>query len=188
MLTGLINAQSPLKGDDMIKPRNCNKRTREEVIGATANAVATNIDVTEGVVCAKYVPLADLLTALYTAQVNPIIRMKKGDAILDVIVSVGTAAGTAAVLDVGIDVDVDGTTADPVALITDANLNAVGVYSTQESVTDATEPTYNGTDSVNGLYVCEGDGWLTCTNSTDLKATTALVGYIKVIYMPGHQD
>ena len=110
----------------MIKPTNCNKRTRSILAPKTANAVATKFNMTEGVVCAKYVPLASLLTALYTAQVNPIIPMKKGDAILDIIVSVGTAAGATSVLDIGIDVDVDGTTLDAVALITDANLNAVG--------------------------------------------------------------
>jgi len=137
---------------------------------------------TTGVVCVKTLATTQLEALLDTSE-NDAIAMNAGDVILAVELAVGTACGEAATADVGIDVDLDGTTKDVDALLDGVNLNAAGLYKSNDTVADATAHTYTGADLDGGPFVCDDDGYITITSSAD-ESASAFVGTLTVYYIP----
>ena len=144
------------------------------------SAVAAGI--TTGLVAAKVMATTQVEAACDGAADN-LFAMKAGDCILDIVVYVGTAAGEAATLDIGLDAAAAVGSADPNGLMEAGNLNAVGIYRTLDTVTDATEPTYVGDLLGDGPVTIAADGYITCISSAD-ESSSSLVAQIMVLYIP----
>lgn len=145
------------------------------------SAVAAGLTV--GAIAAKVLATTQLEALLSGGAQATAIAMNAGDCILDIILYVGTAAGSACTLDVGLDAAAAVGSADPNGLIEAANCNAVGIYQTLNSVTDATEPTYVGDLLGDGPVTIAADGYITVVSSTD-QSSSSFVGQLVVLYIP----
>ena len=138
--------------------------------------------ITTGAVCAKVIATTQL-EALLDTTLNNLFAVKAGDCILDVVCYVGTAAGEAATVDIGLDAAAAVGSADPNGLIEAANFNAVGIYRTLDTVTDATEPTYVGDLLGDGPVTIAADGYVVIDSSAD-ESSSSFVGQIVMLYIP----
>lgn len=138
--------------------------------------------ITTGVVCVKHIATTELEALLSSAELT-LFTVEAGDIILSVELAVLTAAGSTCVVDIGIDAVVDGTTKDIDALIDGANVNAAGLYKSNDTVTDATAPTYTGADLDGGPYTCVGGGNILIKSSTD-QDSASFVGSVTMYYIP----
>jgi len=158
----------------MITAKKCKVQTRSGVMP----------DHKEGLVACKIISLADVLSLLNTTGGN-LCPMSGGDVIIGVDVHVNVPLGEAGVIDIGVDANLH-SAADPDGLIDSANGNVADtLYSTSDTVADATAPTYCGALLDGGSHVCVGDGNLTIASSADNTDTSALTGSIKIWYLPG---
>jgi hypothetical protein len=155
---------------------------KDSGITAAKAGSAVVAGVTTGLVAAKV--MASLqVEALLDTSTNNLFAVEEGDVILDIVCYVGTAAGSTCTVNIGIDAAALGATTDPNGLIEAADFNAVGVYLTADTVTDATEPTYVGDVLGEGPVVVDADGYVTLTSSHDLDEG-AYTGKIVMYYIP----
>ena len=138
---------------------------------------------TVGAVAAKVLATTQLEALLSGGAQATAIAMNAGDCILDIILYVGTAAGSACTLDIGLDATAAVGSADPNGLVEAANCNAVSIYRTVDTVTDATEPTYVGDLIGDGPVTIAADGYITLVSSTD-QSSSNFVGQLVVLYIP----
>lgn len=138
--------------------------------------------ITTGIVAAKVMATAQVEALLDTSE-NNLFAVKAGDVILDIVCRVGTATGSTCTVDIGLDAIALGTTKDPNGLIAAADFNSVGVYLSEDTVTDATAPTYSGDLFDDGPVTVDADGYVILTASHDLDEG-AYVGQIVMYYIP----
>jgi hypothetical protein len=143
---------------------------------------ATASGVTKGAIAAQVIATTELEVMLSSAEFD-MFAVKAGDVILDIICYVGTAAGSTCTVDIGLDADAAVGSADPNGLIEAADFNAVGIYKTCDTVTDATEPTYVGDLLGEGPVHVAVDGFVTITASHDLDSG-AFTGQVVMKYIP----
>ncbi len=134
--------------------------------------------ITVGSVATKIIATTQLEALLDTIE-NTLFAMKTGDIILNVALIVGTAAGSVCVVTIGTDVDLDGTTKDVDSLLKAGNANATGI---QEAMDVAA--THRGADLAAGPFVCDDDGNVTISSSTD-QSSSSFVGSCVLTYIPG---
>lgn len=152
-------------------------RRSEWMIQVPGQAADTATGITRGDVRCQVIDSAHLEALLDTVE-NDLFPISKGDIILSVKLFVATAAGAACAVTIGTDVDVDGTTADPDALLKAADANTAGIYAS-----DNPALTYQGDDLKAGAFVADDDGYLTITSSTDQSASS-FVGQAVLMYIP----
>ncbi len=145
------------------------------------SAVAAGLTV--GAIAAKVLATTQLEALLSGGAQATAIAMNAGDCILDIILYVGTAAGGTCTLDIGLDGTAAVGSTDPNGLVEAANCNAVGIYRTAETVTDATEPTYVGDLIGDGPVTIAADGYITLVSSTD-QSSSNFIGQLVVLYIP----
>ena len=138
---------------------------------------------TTGLLAAKVLATTQLEALLSGGAQATAIAMNAGDCILDIILYVGTAAGGTCTLDIGLDGTAAVGSTDPNGLVEAANCNAVGIYRTAETVTDATEPTYVGDLIGDGPVTIAADGYITLVSSTD-QSSSNFIGQLVVLYIP----
>ncbi len=134
--------------------------------------------VTVGNVACKIIDSATIEALLDTNE-NDLVAMNDGDIILDVVLINGTAAGGACTVTIGTDVDLDGTTKDVDSLLKAGDANATGYQAASDVAA-----TYIGADLEAGPFVCDDDGFITISASTD-QSSSSWVGSIVIMYIPG---